>query len=83
MEAYRDRCTTLLVRLHGLVPSATLDEAQHLVDHGEPSIGVETAAWGLVNAGVAVPRELIDNMRTLVVDENELPPGLDSLASDI
>jgi hypothetical protein len=77
MERYLDRCQTLLVRLDGLLPASAIGEAQHLLDHGEPSIGVEVVAHAVVGQGLPLPAALVDEMRALVLDEGDLPPDLD------
>lgn len=76
-QRYLDRCTTLLIQLDGVVASDTLTEAQHLIDHGEPSIGIEYLAHGLVSQGAKIPAQLVAELRDLVLDESELPPNLD------
>ena len=77
MQQYLDRCMTLLVRLDGLVAPSTLDQAQHLMDHGEPSIGVEYLAHGIVQAQATVSPEVVAELRALVLDPDGLPPDLD------
>lgn len=80
MQRYRDRCQTLVVELSGVLPAAVLDQAQHLIDHGEPSIGLEGLAWVAVKERAALPQRVIDELRSLVLDGGELPEGLDALA---
>lgn len=78
MERYVHRCQTLLVRLDGLLPAGAVSEAQHLLDHGEPSLGIEVVATATVQQGQALPAALVDEMRALVLDESDLPPDLDA-----
>jgi hypothetical protein len=77
MQQYLDRCMTLLVKFEGLLDTETLDEAQHLMEHGEPSIGVEYLAHGVVEQSTKVPGALLLELRHLVMDQSELPPNLD------
>lgn len=77
MERYAHRCQTLLVRLDGLLPAQAVSQAQHLLDHGEPSLGIEALAAATIQEGRALPAALVDEMRALVLDESELPPNLD------
>ena len=81
MERYRDRCMTLVIRLDGVLAAETLNQAQHLIDHGEPSLGVEYLAWGVTQQDRHVPAELIGEMRELVMDQDQLPPDLDAYAA--
>ena len=80
MERYRDRCMTLVIRLDGVLSAETLSQAQHLIDHGEPSIGVEYLAWAITQQKRRLPPELIAELRELVMDEDQLPPDLDAFA---
>lgn len=80
MQQYLDRCQTLVIRLNGLLSASTLNQAQHLLDHGEPSIGVEYLAHGIVNEQVRVSAGLLMEIRELVLDPAELPPDLHNYA---
>lgn len=80
MQQYLDRCQTLILRLDGLLAAGTLNQAQHLLEHGEPSIGVEYLAHGIVRERVQVPADLVAGVRSLVLDAAELPPDLDTYA---
>jgi len=77
MERYAHRVQTLLVHLDGLLPPAAVSQAQHLLDHGEPSAGVEGLAWAVVGQARPLPAVLVDEVRALVLDEADLPPDLD------
>lgn len=79
MDDYKHRCMALVVRLDRLLPSSALTEAQHMIDHGEASLGVETLAWAAVAQGRPLPRDTVADIRALVLDENELPSDLDRL----
>lgn len=81
MQQYLDRCQTLVLRLDGVLPAAALNQAQHLMDHGEPSIGVEYLAQGIVKEQVRVPADLLAELRALVLEPAELPPDLDTYAA--
>jgi hypothetical protein len=78
MQQYLDRCQTLIILLNGLLSAETLNQAQHLLDHGEPSIGLEYLAHGIVNQQVQVSAGLLAELRELVLDPAELPPDLDT-----
>ncbi len=73
---------TPVVRLDGVLSAETLNQAQHLMDHGEPSTGVEYLAWGVVQEERRVPVAVIAEMRELVFDEDQLPPDLHAYATD-
>ncbi|WP_367991721.1 hypothetical protein [Nocardioides eburneus] len=67
------------------LPVEELLEAERLVDHGEPAEGMCSIAWAISNVGVMVPRELIDRVRAYsseLVEEEFMPPDLDSFAAD-
>lgn len=80
MQRHLDRCMTLLTELDGIVDAKTLAEAQHLMDHGEPSIGIEYLAHDLVEQSMKVPTWLVAELRELVMDQAELPANLDEWA---
>lgn len=73
---------TLLIELDGIVDARTLAEAQCLMDHGEPNVGVEYLAHGLVSQSAKVPTRVVAELRALVMDRAELPPNLDEWAAD-
>lgn len=77
MRRYLDRCVTLIVELGDVVQPETIDQAQHLIDHGEPSIGMEYLAHGIVSQPAKVPASLVAELRDLIMDKAELPPNLD------
>jgi hypothetical protein len=77
MERYRDRCLGLVVRLDGIVAASTLDRAQHLIDHGEPGIGIEYLAVGITQQAGKVPADIIRDLRELAGGPADLPPNLD------
>lgn len=81
-QRYLDRCMALLIRLDGIVAPRTLDEAQHLMDHGEPGIGVEYLAHGIVSQPVRVSASVVAEVRALVLDESELPADLSDWSDD-
>ena len=77
MERYRDRCLALVIRLDGIVAASTLDQAHHLIDHGEPGIGIESLAVGITQQTGKVSPDIIRDLRELAFDPAELPPNLD------
>ena len=44
----------------GVWPGSALDEAQHLIDHGEPAEGVRVLAWVIVERGSVVTPEIVE-----------------------
>ena len=77
MERYRDRCLGLVVRLGGIVAPDTLDQAHHLIDSGEPGIGIEYLAAGVTKQDRKVAADIIRDLRELAFDPSELPANLD------
>ena len=76
MERYRDRCLGLVVRLGGIVAPETLDQAHHLIDHGEPGIAIEYLAIGITRQTQKVPLDVIQDLRDLASKPDELPMDL-------
>jgi len=80
MERYLGRCIGLVVRLQGLLPASSLDEAQHLMNHGEPAEGVRSLAWSIVENRVLVPRDVVHDLRELtaeLIGPEHMPQDLD------
>jgi hypothetical protein len=83
MERYVGRCLALVISLSDRLPRSALDEAQHLIDHGEPAEGVRAIAWAVADTGDSVSSALRDEIRALtsgLVDEGHLPPQFRSSA---
>ena len=76
MERYRDRCLGLVVRLNGVVAADTLDQAHHLIDHGEPGIGIEYLAIGVTQQTGKVSPDIVRDLRELALDPSDLPSNL-------
>lgn len=82
IEAYLGRVNAVLIDLTGVVPAGTLNQAQHLIDSGEPAEGLLGLAWAIADGGYRVPRSAVEDIRALTVDlvpEDSLPPDLDEL----
>jgi hypothetical protein len=85
MERFLGRCMGLVIRLQGVVPTSSLDEAQHLMEHGEPAEGVRTIAWGIVENGLRVPAEVVRDIRDLTAEliaDDDMPPNLDAFVDE-
>ena len=51
-----------MISLSGTLSAAALDDAQHLIDHGEPAEGVLYLAWGIANERRAVSTECVETI---------------------
>lgn len=74
MEAYQGRVEGVLIAASEIMPGETLDDAQRLVDHGEPSEGLLQLAWAISNSRAQVPAWIVASIRELSVDL--VPPGM-------
>ena len=62
MDDYLGRVQALVISLSGTLSAQALDEAQHLIDHGEPAEGVLYLAWGITNEDRVVSAECVDTI---------------------
>ena len=82
MDDYLGRVHALVTEQDWLSPPEFHD-VWHLIDHGEPALGLEQLAWIIVNTGRRVPVSVIADIRRYtagLVDPDDLPPGLDQHA---
>lgn len=68
MEAYRGRVEAMLIAASEVMPGVALEDAQSLVDHGEPSEGLLQLAWAISNSRTQVPAWIVASIRELSVD---------------
>jgi len=55
------------------VPDSELTDVDHLIEHGEPLIGLSMLAHAIVENGLRVPRTVIDHIRESVTGTSEEP----------
>lgn len=84
MDRYLGRCQAILIRLAGRMPAEALDQAQHLIDHGEPAEGLCGLAWSISRQRIVVSASDIREIKELTADmvlPEHLPPDLDDYAA--
>jgi hypothetical protein len=77
MEEYLGRVQGLVISLTGTLSPKALDDAQHLIDHGEPAEGLLYLAWGIVNEGQIVSPACVETILVLtegLVARTDFPP---------
>lgn len=80
MEAYLGRVQVTIWETDSYLSRQAVEQAQHLVDHGEPAEGMLSLAWSIVNEGAHVPESLIAAIRSHAADlvpEDSWPTSLD------
>lgn len=80
LEAFLNRVRSLLTSLEGTLNPSEISEVEHLMDHDEIGEALRTLAWIIVEEDKRVPFETIASIRELsrgLVDEADMPPGLD------
>ncbi len=80
LDEYLGRVQATVWLASDYVSAGGLNEAQRLIDHGEPAEGIAVLAWVIVNEDVQVPARVIRDIRELsadLVEAEDLPPGLD------
>jgi hypothetical protein len=85
LDDYRGRVQATLWSAAGWVSKEGIEEAQHLVDHGEPAEGMRTLAWIIVDERTMVPVELIGAIRALseeLVAAEHMPSNLEDFGID-
>lgn len=83
MEVYQGRGEAVLIAASEVMPGDTLDDAQRLVDHGEPSEGLLQLAWAISNSRAHVPSWIVPSIRELSADlvaPETFPEDLDDFA---
>ena len=83
MDEYLGRVQALVIEQDWLSPEQ-LHDVWHLVDHGEPALGLQQLAWIIATTGQRVPKHVITDIRRYtegLVDPTDLPPNLDSYAT--
>lgn len=85
LDDYRGRVQATLWSAAGWVSKEGIEEAQHLVDHGEPAEGVRSLAWIIVDERTMVPMELIRAIRAHsgeLVAAGDMPSNLEDFGID-
>jgi hypothetical protein len=83
MDAYLGRVQGVMIAAAETVPAHALNDAQRLVDHGEPAEGLLALAWAIRDSGALVPAWIVASIRDLtseLVDAEMLPSDLDEHA---
>jgi len=58
-----------------------LDQAQHLIDHGEPAEGLRSLAWAIKEADLRVPGAEIHEIKALTAElirPEHMPPDFEA-----
>ena len=79
-DDYLGRVHALIWAVADSLSAGERDEVQHLIDHGEPTEGLRSLAWIIVDGDKHVPASVIASIRELsegFVLATDLPPDLD------
>lgn len=82
-EEYLGRVRATVWRAGDYLPAERLEEAHHLIEHGEPAEGLSSLAWVIVSDRVCVPLSIIRDIRKYsegLVPEQFMPANLDDYA---
>lgn len=77
-DRYLGRVHGLRIALADVLPPDAFEQADSLIEHGEPAEGVCYLAWALHNAGVLGPDWAVRAVQELtegLVEPEDLPPG--------
>jgi hypothetical protein len=83
--AYLQRVEDLVASLASSLSEAEQRDVSHLIDHGEPTEGLRTLAWIIVEGNKRVPRSaiaLIYELTSELIEREDLPRNLDDHAAD-
>lgn len=77
-DRYLGRVNGLRIALANVLPPDAFEQADSLIEHGEPAEGVCYLAWALHNAGVQGLDWAVRDVQELtdgLVEPDDLPPG--------
>lgn len=85
LEDYVNQVRQLLASVSPILTDTEQAEVSHLIDHDECGEALRALAWIVVEENKRIPASSIAAIRELsegLIDETDLPPNLDSYASD-